>query len=258
MISYAERLSARIAQTGSHLCVGLDPRADLIAGDWVDFFRRVAEETAPHAAAFKPNLAYFEALGARGLHILERVLAALPSGPLVILDAKRSDIPETMKAYAQALFDTWGGDAVTLNPLLGFDSLEPFLDRPGKGAYLLAITSNPGAADLELRDCDGRPLWTHVQDLALRAADRPTSTGLVAGLTNLDGERLQQLADLPLLVPGFGAQGGDLARLRARPRSAPVLVNASRSILYAQPERSFADKAAQAARDIAIALGAPA
>lgn len=254
-MTFAQKLAARIAATRSNLCVGLDPRADLIPGDWVEFLRRVVGESAPHAAAFKPNIAYFETLGSRGVAILEQVLELIPREVPVVLDAKRSDIPETMKAYAKAYFETWKVDAVTLNPYLGFDSIEPFLGYEGRGVYLLGITSNPGAADLELRVSEGRHLFEHVQDMAVKAAGRPGTVGLVAGLTNIRDEYLAKVADIPLLVPGFGAQGGDLGRLRVSERAAPLLVNASRSILFAQPERSFADKAREAAEQIGAALG---
>jgi orotidine-5'-phosphate decarboxylase len=258
MTTYSARLSARIASTRSHLCVGLDPRADLIPGDWVDFFARVIDETAPFTAAYKPNIAYFEALGSGGIATLEKVLARIPREVPVILDAKRSDIPETMKAYAKAYFEHWSVDAVTLNPLLGFDSIEPFLQYPGKGVYLLAITSNPGAADIELRQAEGRYFFEHVQDMAGKAAALPGSVGLVVGLTNIRDELLNRVADLPLLVPGFGAQGGDPSRLKIARRTAPILINASRSILYANPEKSFAVKAREAVAQINAAMGASA
>ncbi|CAN5490034.1 orotidine-5'-phosphate decarboxylase [soil metagenome] len=256
---YTEKLAARLAETGSALCVGLDPRPDETGGDVAGFLRRVVEETAPFAAAFKPNMAYFEALGARGIGILEELLAGMPEAVPVILDCKRSDIGETQRYYARAYFETWGVDAVTLNPYLGFDTVEPFLGYEGKGVYLLAVTSNPGAADLEmLKAEDGRYLFEHVQDFAHRAAGSPGDVGLVVGLTNASDEILARLADLPLLVPGLGAQGGDLAALAGSGRSAPSVVNVSRGILYADPGRSFAEKAEAYARQIAAALAASA
>ena len=145
---YAERLQGRIDQTGSRLCVGLDPRpGDGGAAAARDFLKQVIEETAPWAAAYKPNMAYFEAMGIEGIRLLEELLAGMPEEIPVILDAKRSDIGETQKYYAQGYFAGWNVDAVTLNPFLGYDSIEPFLDWQGKGIYLLAVTSNPGSAD---------------------------------------------------------------------------------------------------------------
>ncbi|MGI8604338.1 MAG: orotidine-5'-phosphate decarboxylase [Verrucomicrobiales bacterium] len=241
---YVQKLSARITQTGSSLCVGLDPRFDLIPGNAETFLRRVIEETVPFAAAFKPNIAYFEQLGSAGIQLLEKVLAFIPTEVPVILDVKRSDIGETQSAYASAYFKNWNVDAVTLNPFLGFDSLEPFLDFPGKGIYLLAVTSNAGAADIQLQRClaDGRFVFEYVQDMARRAAGRETDVGLVVGLTNASPEILSRIDDHPLLVPGLGAQGGEIRALRG-PRKAPNVVNVSRGILYAEPDLNYREKA---------------
>jgi orotidine-5'-phosphate decarboxylase len=244
MTPYTQKLAARIATTGSRLCVGLDPRFDLIAGDPADFLRRVIEETAPLAAAFKPNSAYFEQLGSAGFRLLESVLALIPADIPVILDAKRSDIGETQKAYAQAAFGHFQADAVTLNASLGFDTIEPFLDFPGRAVYLLAVTSNPGAAEFALQKmADGRHLFEHTLDMAARAAGRATEVGFVVGLTNASSEVMARIIDAPLLIPGLGAQGGELSCLGAAARQAPSVINVSRGILYADPERSYADKA---------------
>lgn len=241
---YTEKLAARIVATGSRLCVGLDPRFDLIAGDPADFLRRVVEETAPFAAAFKPNSAYFEQLGSEGFRLLEDVLALIPGDIPVILDAKRSDIGETQKAYAQAAFGHFGADAVTLNASLGYDTIEPFLDFPGRAVYLLAVTSNPGAAEFALQRLgDGRHLFEHTLDMAARAAGRSTEVGFVVGLTNASPEVMARVIDAPLLVPGLGAQGGELAALGPATRTAPSVINVSRGILYADPGTSFAAKA---------------
>lgn len=243
--SFITRLKTRITDTGAGLCVGLDPRPDsgMSIGATGRFLEQVAEESAPFAAAFKPNIAYFEAMGAVGMQLLEDLLPRLPKGPLVVLDAKRSDIPETQRYYAEAYFERWGVDAVTLNPLLGYDSLEPFLQYPGKGIYLLGITSNPGAEEFLLQAFNGQYLFERVQDYRERAAGVPGDIGLVAGLTNLEDAILERLADVPLLVPGLGAQGGDLSRLAGQHRKAPILVNVSRGILYRDADRSYAEKA---------------
>jgi orotidine-5'-phosphate decarboxylase len=248
---YVDKLSRRIAAAESRLCVGLDPRFDLITGDPFDFLRRVIVETEPFAAAFKPNIAFFEQTGSRGIALLERVFETIrelaPEVPIV-LDAKRSDIGETQQANATACFRHFQADAVTLNPYLGFDTIEPFLDFPGRGVYLLAVTSNPGAAEFALRRAaDGRFLFEHIQAMVERAAGRPTDVGLVVGLTNISDEIWQRLDDRPLLVPGLGVQGGEIARLAAsagnQPRRAPILVNVSRGILFADAEVSFGGKA---------------
>ena len=247
MMTYVERLQARIDAAQSRLCVGLDPRPDQIDGAVADFLFRVIDDTSPFAACFKPNSAYFEALGSQGFDLLERTIRRIPDEIPVILDAKRSDIGETQFYYARACFDILGADAVTLNPWLGTDTLEPYLNFPGKGVYLLAVTSNSGAKQFALRRVDDRWLFEDIQAVAVQAceAGRPTSVGLVTGLTNIPAEVLDRIADLPLLIPGLGAQGGDLSFLSQSTRQAPIVVNASRGILYHHPELSFERKARQ-------------
>ncbi len=247
-MTYAERQATRIRNARSNLCVGLDPRPDLIDGDIESFVRRVMEETAPHAAAFKPNIAYFEAMGSKGLAMLERLLDGRPADIPIVLDAKRSDIGETQKYYAKACFDHLGADAVTLNPFLGFDTLEPFLAYEDKGLFLLTITSNPGSQDVQMQPCGEGRVFQKIQEMALRAPKG--STGMVVGLTNAEPWVLEQIADLPLLLPGLGAQGGDLQALAGQGRQAPILVNVSRGILFAQDERSFGERARDFAAQI--------
>ncbi len=253
---YTARLQHRIAATGSRLCVGLDPRPGTGgAAAARDFLRQVVEETAPYAAAFKPNIAYFEAMGIEGVRLLEDLLGSMPEDVPVILDAKRSDIGETQRYYAQGYFGGWKVDAVTLNPFLGYDSLEPFLDWPGKGVYLLAVTSNPGSADFQRqRLADGRQVFELVAELGTRAAGegRATDVGFVVGLTNAAGI-LENMPDSPLLVPGLGAQGGDLAALAGAARTAPDVINVSRGILYAEDGLSLAERAKAWAARIAAA-----
>lgn len=253
---YTERLQQRIRQTGSRLCVGLDPRpGDGGAKEAGEFLRRVIGETWEYAAAFKPNMAYFEALGIEGVSLLEELLGEMPEEVPVILDAKRSDIGETQKYYAQGYFARWNVDAVTLNPFLGYDSIEPFLDWAGKGIYLLAVTSNPGSADFQRQTlADGRSVFELVTALGDRAAaeGRSTDVGYVVGLTNAAGV-LARIPDAPLLVPGLGAQGGDLASLAASNRTAPDTINVSRGILYAGDDLSFAARAKAWADKIAAA-----
>lgn len=249
---YSERLQARISATGSRLCVGLDPRPGEGGIEAVpDFLKRVVDETWQHAAAFKPNMAYFEAMGLRGIEILENLLGAMPSEVPVILDAKRSDIGETQKYYAHSYFAHWKVDAVTLNPFLGYDSIEPFLTWEGKGIYLLAVTSNPGSADFQRQTlADGRSIFELVTALGERAKGMSTDVGYVVGLTNASGV-LAKIPDAPLLVPGLGAQGGDLADLAAAGRSAPDVINVSRGVLYADDGFSFGERAKRWAERIA-------
>jgi orotidine-5'-phosphate decarboxylase len=243
---FSEKLQQQITATGSRLCVGLDPRpGDGGADAAKEFLSRVIEETAEYAAAFKPNMAYFEAMGISGIRVLEEILKQIPSHIPIILDAKRSDIGETQKYYAQGYFNGWNVDAVTLNPFLGYDSIEPFLDYAGKAVYLLAVTSNPGTADFQQQELkDGRKVFELVTALGARAKaeGRATDVGYVVGLTNSESV-LPKMPDAPLLVPGLGAQGGDLGALAAAKRSAPDVINVSRGILYAQDDMSFRDRA---------------
>ncbi len=255
---YAERLHQRIEKTGSRLCVGLDPRpGDGGAAAARGFLKHVIEETAPWAACYKPNMAYFEAMGIEGIRLLEELLGGMPEDIPVILDAKRSDIGETQKYYAQGYFAGWNVDAVTLNPFLGYDSIEPFLDWRGKGIYLLAVTSNPGSVDFQRQKlADGRSVFELVTALGERAKEegRATDVGYVVGLTNA-ADVLEKMPDAPLLVPGLGAQGGDLASLAAAARSAPDVINVSRGILYAGDDRNFGERAQDWAEKIAAAYG---
>jgi orotidine-5'-phosphate decarboxylase len=251
---FTEKLQGRVELTGSRLCVGLDPRPGKGgAAHARDFLLRVIGETAEHAAAFKPNMAYFEAMGIEGIRVLEEILAAIPEGIPVILDAKRSDIGETQRYYAQGYFHGWNVDAVTLNPFLGYDSIEPFLDHAGKAVYLLAVTSNPGSADFQRQAlADGHQVFELVTALGERAKseNRATDVGYVVGLTNAEGV-LPKMPDAALLVPGLGAQGGDLAALAAAKRTAPDVINVSRGILYADGRTDFRTLAAEWAAKIA-------
>ena len=257
-MKYTEKLAARIAATRSALCVGLDPRPQTEnMTQLADWLRKVVEETAPYAAAYKPNIAYFEAMGLPGLKMLEELLPDMPKDIPVILDAKRGDIGETQKYYAQAYFDRMDVDAVTLNPFMGYDILEPFLDRPGKAVYLLAVTTNPGSVDVEQQVlANGRKVYQLVGDMVTRsiAENSATEVGMVVGLTNANSQILTDLPDAPLLVPGLGAQGGDLSALTGGTRVAPPTINVSRGILYKDPELSFAEKAEKWAALIREAL----
>jgi orotidine-5'-phosphate decarboxylase len=244
-MTYSEKLRSRIKSTGSGLCVGLDVRADSV-DEARSFIREVVAQTAQFAAAFKPNAAYFEAMGWQGVKLLEELRGMIPSEIPIILDVKRGDIGETQRYYAKACFDVIGADAVTLNPFMGRDTLEPFLEYADKGLYLLAVTSNPGAKDIEMQRVGERQVFELVCDM-LQGAPQ---AGLVMGLTNASGDILNRIPDVPLLIPGLGAQGGDMEALKASKRKAPNVVNVSRGILYAEPEKSFAEKAERWAKMI--------
>ena len=251
---YSEKLNTRIAATGSNLCVGIDPRPDQIEGDYESFVRGLAEETADYAAAFKPNIAYFEALGSAGFAILERLLADIPEDIPVILDAKRGDIGATQEYYAKAYFEVMEGvDAVTISPYMGFDSVQPMLGYEGKAVYLLGVTSNPSAQDIEMVElADGRQVFQLVGDMAAKADDFPGEVGFVVGLTNAEPEVLARIPDTPLLLPGLGAQGGDLGLLRDAGRAAPVVINVSRGVMFG--EGTSGERAEKFRDQIAAAL----
>ena len=246
----------------SFLCVGLDPHPSLLPEkDVAAFNRAIIEATADLACCYKPNLAFYEAMGPQGLEVLQRTVEAVPGHLPVIADGKRNDIASTAEAYAKALFDVYGFDAATVNPYLGTDSLAPFLQRPDKGAFVLCRTSNPGGADLQgltvTSDGASRPLYEVVAELARDRWNERGNVGLVVGAT-FPGElgRIRQLCPrLPFLLPGVGAQGADVesaVRNALDEDGAGFIINSSRQILYASSDRDYAQaarRAAEALRD---------
>jgi len=217
-VTLVERLDECVAAAGSLLCVGLDPADDADAAAAERRCLAILEATLSEAAAVKPNLAFFEQFGAAGYAVLERLRARVPADRLLILDGKRGDIGNTSAAYARALFDVLGADAVTVNPLMGADAVAPFLSHPGRGVFLVARSSNPGAADLlDAPLADGTPVHRRIVELGLRW-DPGGLVGFVVGATDpaaIAGIRAAA-PYAPLLLPGVGAQGGDLeAAVRA-------------------------------------------
>ena len=260
-MNFFERLAARSRKTGSFLCVGLDPdfrrhRADEVAA----YIGEVVAATAPYAACFKPNIAFYEQHGIAGLQQLEKVLADIPGGIPVIGDIKRGDMGNTAEAYARAAFDQWGFDAVTVAGYQGIDSVAPFLAYQGRGVYVLCRTSNPSSAEFQDRRLEnGRTLY---EEVAVTASRWGESVGLVVGATAPAELRAVRalVPSTPLLVPGVGAQGGDPAAVMEAVRAEPgkVVVNASRSILYAGGGPGFAQAAEAAARQLRDALSSAA
>jgi len=265
-----DRLRAIQREKQTALCVGLDPDPERLPAPLRDgrlltdavreFCATIVEATAPYACAFKPNFAFFEALGPAGLTVLDQVTAAIPDDCLLIGDAKRGDIGNSARFYARSIYEDLGFDACTVSPYLGRDSLAPFLEYEDRCTFVLARTSNDGAADLqEACTCDGTPLYRHVaRRVAEWSADADGTAGLVVGATAPDAlaELRADAPALPFLVPGVGAQGGDPATVMdaAATDDGPVLVNSSRSILYASEGPDYPDAAAEAARTLRDAL----
>ncbi|MCX8061316.1 MAG: orotidine-5'-phosphate decarboxylase [Anaerolineales bacterium] len=245
--AFIEKLEERCRRANSLLCVGLDPSPKDLPDSTGDALRQyclhLIERCAPYAAAFKPNSAFFEAFGAEGWSVLKEVLANVPKDIPIILDAKRGDIASSAQAYAQAAFDGLGVDAITVNPYLGEDALLPFIERAERGAFILCKTSNPGANFLQEVRCGGEGglgelLFERVARLAGKLNQR-NNVGLVAGATYPEAiERIRAIVpEMWLLVPGVGAQGGDLeAALGAglRRDGMGMLINVSRSIAHSQ------------------------
>ncbi len=262
-MNFVQSLEAAWQHADSMLCVGLDPDparlpAHLKSRDEgiLEFCREIVDATAQYACAFKPQIAYFAA--ARAEDALEALIAyihrAHPGKP-VVLDAKRGDIGATAERYAREAFERYRADAVTVNPYMGFDSLEPWLAWDDRGVLLLCRTSNPGGSDLQALDVGGERLFERVARLAAESWNTSGQLGLVVGATfPAELARVRELArDLPLLVPGIGAQGGDIeATVRAGGRR--MLVNSSRAILYAGAGEDFAHAAARVARETRDAL----
>lgn len=273
MPTFLDRLRARWGRDGADtlLCVGLDPdrtrlpahlreRDDAIFA----FCAQIADATAPYACAFKPQIAYFAA--ARAEDQLESLIAHLkqahPQVP-VILDAKRGDIGATSEQYAREAFERYGADAVTLSPYMGADSIAPYLAYADRGVFLLCRTSNAGGDDLQMLEVGGsagtEKLYERVARLAQTQWDRDGRVGLVVGATYpAELARVRALAPtLPLLVPGIGAQGGDVhASVQAGQdaQGAGMVVNSSRAILYAASGEDFAQAAAAVARQTRDAI----
>ncbi len=252
---FFEKLQRASEKNESLLCVGLDPDPALMPiNDISEFNRAIIEATSDFVCAYKPNLAFYEALGEKGYAALRETLKAIPDHIAVIGDAKRGDIGNTAKAYAHALFDELGFDAATVNPYLGGDSVEPFLEREEKAAFIVCRTSNPGARDLQDLTVNGRPLFEVVAEMA-RGWNRRRNVGLIVGATYPDElRRVRGLCpEMTFLVPGVGAQGGDVTAVMANGLDAKgggLIINASRQVLYASKGPDFAAAAGRAARGL--------
>ncbi|MCM2492020.1 orotidine-5'-phosphate decarboxylase [Burkholderia glumae] len=261
-LTFIDTLRAAWQRTNSLLCVGLDPEPTRFPAQFAnrpeaifDFCREIVDATAPYASAFKPQIAYFAAHRAEDQ--LERLIAHIhlqhPGLP-VVLDAKRGDIGSTAEQYAREAFERYRADAVTVNPYMGYDSIEPYLGYEDKGVVVLCRTSNPGGSDLQFLETGGRPLYQVVAELAAtRWNEKTGQLALVVGATFPKEIEIVRgiVGAMPLLIPGIGAQGGDVQATVAAGRSADgggMMINSSRAILYASSGDDFAEAAARVAQ----------
>jgi len=259
-VNFIEKLVNVTRKNNSLLCVGLDPDPQLMPDKIgvFDFNKAIIDATSDLVCAYKLNLAFYEVLDDVGLDALKRTIKYIPDDIPVIGDAKRGDIGNTAKAYAKAIFSNFNFDATTVNPYLGFDSIEPFIQYKDKGVFILCRTSNAGALDFQSLRCEAEPDYRPLFELvALKASQWNTygNIGLVVGATYPEELRLirNSYPDVPLLIPGIGAQGGDLAstvRYGVNAKGEGAIINSSRGILYASPGKDFA----QAARRVASSL----
>jgi orotidine-5'-phosphate decarboxylase len=259
-LSFREKLSGAVLTNGSRLCVGLDPDFTRTPIDDVAALTRaIVDATAGLVCCYKPNIAFYEAYGPAGYTALRLTLDAIPRHIPVLIDAKRGDVGSTAESYAHALVDQWGADAVTVNPYLGRDSLEPFLRRGERGVFIVCRTSNPGAVDLQdlavsSKDGPAEPLYLAVAARA-NAWNEHGNVGVVVGATypvELAAVR-ERCPALPVLIPGVGAQAGALAdsvRAAANGSLDAFLVSASRAVMYAAGEQG----PREAARTVATGL----
>ncbi len=258
--NFTHKLHSASETNKSLLCVGLDPDPRLMPiEDIFEFNRAIIDSTHDLVCCYKPNLAFYEAFGPPGLEALRRTLEHIPDDIPVIGDAKRGDIGNTARAYSAALFDYYGFDAVTANPYMGGDTLAPFLDYTNRGVFVVCRTSNPGSGDFQSLTVtrDNGEQWPLYMEVAARCSDWNTSCniGLVVGATY--PEELREVRalcpDLPILLPGIGAQGGDLRTSVANgldSRGGGLVITSSRQVLYASRGNDFAQRARETALEL--------
>lgn len=248
-----KQINALIEQKKSFLCVGLDPDVQKIPTLFLrmqdpitEFTKSVVNATSEIAIAYKPNFAFYEALGLKGLHALDTLIHHLPKNVVTIADAKRADIGNTSRLYATAFFETWGFDAVTVPPYMGYDSIEPFLSYKEKLTLILCLTSNSGSRDFEERRLEGgKLLYEAVLEKALEW-NQFENVGLVVGANRAEElKRIRSLAQgLCFLIPGVGAQGGSLedsVRYGTDANAQSALINIGRAVIYPDGEFSSID-----------------
>ena len=260
---FPEKLRAAVERNEILLCVGLDPDPTQMAiGDVYEFNRAIIDATRDLVCAYKPNVGFYDGLGERGHEALLKTLRYIPDYIPVIGDSKRGDVEPTATFYARAMFDVWGFDAATVNAYGGRDAVQPFLDYRDKGVFVWCRSSNPGAGDIQdllVVSSDGeepRPLYERMALLAREWNAENSNVGLVVGATYPEElNRVRNLCpEMPILIPGVGAQQGPLELAVANgadSRGRNAIINVSRGILYASKDpKDFADRARSKARDI--------
>jgi orotidine-5'-phosphate decarboxylase len=247
----------RIQQSNrSMICLGLDLDPRKMPQDYAgslkgmfEFAHRIIDATSDQVCAYKPNLAFYESLGSEGMSLLKLIRERIPENIPVIMDGKRNDIGNTAQQYASALFDGLNANWITANPYMGHDSLRPFLERKDRGVFVLCLTSNPGSKDFQQLRVEGRPLYEHVVE-KVSYWNKDRNCGLVVGATH--PEQLRDIrakaGEMPILIPGVGAQGGSLEEAVVAGTdhfNKPAVINVSRSVLYASNGPDFAQRARQ-------------
>ncbi|MHB8104422.1 MAG: orotidine-5'-phosphate decarboxylase [Dehalococcoidales bacterium] len=272
-MNFIEKLAKISSKNRSLLCVGLDPDPALMPEKMgvLEFNKAIIDATADLVCAYKPNIAFYEAMGNAGLDALKKTRDYIPKDIPVIIDAKRGDIGNTAKAYASSLFDYFNADAITASPYLGQDSLEPFIERRDRGIFILCRTSNKGAVDFQslkivdkgkvdskyiiIADGKGQKMLFEVVAEKVNEWNKYGNLGLVVGATYPGELKLMRQTNpqIPLLIPGVGAQGGELEQVvkygvdKGRRKT---IINSSRQILYASRDKDFALAAGKAAREL--------
>jgi len=260
-MKFVQKLKNASQKNNSLLCIGLDtdlekiPKFLLQEKDPIfSFNQAIIDLTSDLVCAYKPNLAFYEAYGIKGLEALKNTCEYIPEEIPIILDAKRGDIGNTSKMYAKAIFDEFKADGVTLNPYLGEDGLSPFLEYEDKCSFVLCLTSNLGAKDFQLLKLEGKPLYKIVAE-KVKSWNKKGNCGLVVGATY--AEQLKQIRemvqDLPILIPGIGAQKGDMeltVKYGTDKHGELAIINSSRGIIYASSDKDFAKAAREEAKKL--------
>ncbi len=265
-MTFLDRYNARIEQVGTRLCIGLDSDSawipDTLSGETnpqLAFNRQIIGATHRSAAAYKPNLGFYESRGRAGYDALEQTLELIPDDVLTVGDAKRGDIGNTARHYARSLAEVWGFDAVTVNPYMGTDTIEPYFEHGPRCVFVLALTSNPGSQEFQRQKIGNRQLFEVVIETCLERFSDADKLGFVVGATHpeeLATIRSMVGPDTPLLIPGIGAQGGDIDATVTANNGGVALINVSRGVIKASTESDFAEAAGNAAERYRELLGA--